>query len=141
MTHDETFEREAGKMIQEIDTATMGVLRLALDAASLRHRVIAHNIANANTEGFAPLRVDFEEQFDALRSALSQSRPIDRGLLEGLRPAVAQDGPSSVGTTAKMALDLEVARLAQNTVHYQALIRGAAKHLSILGLAITEGKR
>ena len=33
------------------------------------------------------------------------------------------------------------ARLAQNTVHYQALLRGAAKQLSILGVAITEGKR
>jgi flagellar basal-body rod protein FlgB len=128
-------------MIQEIDSVTMGVLRLALDAASLRHRVIAHNIANANTADFAPLRVDFEEQFDALRSALGQSRPIDRGMLEGLRPAIAQDGPLSVGATSKVALDLEVARLAQNTVHYQALLRGAAKHLSILGVAITEGKR
>ncbi len=127
-------------MIQEIDTATMGVLRLALDAASLRHRVIAHNIANANTAGFAPLRVDFEEQFDALRSALGQSPPIDRGMLEGLRPAIAQDS-SANGATAKVALDLEVARLAQNTVHYQALLRGAAKQLSILGVAITEGKR
>ena len=127
-------------MIQEIDSVTMGVLRLALDAASLRHRVIAHNIANANTAEFAPLRVDFGEQFDALRSALGQSRPIDRGMLEGLRPAIEQDGFLS-GATAGVALDLEVARLAQNTVHYQALIRGAAKHLSILGLAITEGKR
>jgi flagellar basal-body rod protein FlgB len=128
-------------MIEEIDAATMGVLRLALDAASLRHRVIAHNIANANTEGYAPLRVNFEEQFDAVRSALGQSQPIDRGLLEGLRPVIAQDGPLSGGATDQVALDLEVARLAQNSVHYQALLRGAAKHLSILGIAVTEGKR
>lgn len=128
-------------MIEEIDAATVGVLRLALDAASLRHRVIAHNIANANTEGYAPLRVNFEEQFDAVRSALGQSQPIDRGLLEGLRPVVAQDGPLSGGATAQVALDLEVARLAQNSVHYQALLRGTAKYLSILGIAVTEGKR
>ena len=128
-------------MIEEIDAATMGVLRLALDAASLRHRVIAHNIANANTEGYAPLRVNFEAQFDAVRSALGQSQPIDRGLLEGLRPVIAQDGPLSGGATDQVALDLEVARLAQNSVHYQALLRGVAKHLSILGIAVTEGKR
>ncbi len=127
-------------MIQEIDSVTVGVLRLALDAASLRHQVFAHNIANANTAGFAPLRVNFEEQFDALRSAFDQSRPVERGMLEGLRPAVQQDRSPS-GATAKVALDLEVARLAQNTVHYQALLRGVAKHLSILGVAITEGKR
>src|SRR4249920_127781 len=109
-------------MIEEIDAATMGVLRLALDAASLRHRVIAHNIANANTEGYAPLRVSFEEQFDAVRSALGQSQPLARGLLEGLRRVIAQDGPLSGGATDQVALDLEVGRLAQNSVHYQALL-------------------
>ena len=128
-------------MIEEIDAATMSVLRLALDAASLRHRVIAHNIANANTEGYAPLRVNFEEQFDAVRSALGQSQPVDRSLLDGLRPVVSQDGPVNGSATTRVALDLEVARLAQNTVHYQALLRGTAKHLSILGIAVTEGKR
>jgi|SRR5882672_5147304 len=134
-------EEEDARMIQEIDTATMGVLRLALDAASLRHRVIAHNIANANTEGFAPLRVNFEDQFDAVRSAIGQGQPIERGLLDGLRPTILQDAPLDGGATAKVALDMEVARLAQNTVHYQALLRGATKHLSILGIAVTEGKR
>src|SRR5215510_11462680 len=128
-------------MIQEIDSVTMGVLRLALDAASLRHQVFAHNIANANMPDYAPVRVNFEEQFDALRSALSQSQPIDRGLLEGVRPVIAQDGPLTAGATSKVALDLEIARLAQNTVHYQALLRGVSKHLAILNTAVTEGKR
>ena len=128
-------------MIDEIDSATMGVLRLALDAASLRHRVIAHNVANANTEGFAPLRVSFEDQFDAVRSALSRSEPVDRSLLESAQPAISQDSPLEGSAAARVALDLEMARLAQNAVHYQALLRGTSKHLSILGIAVTEGKR
>jgi flagellar basal-body rod protein FlgB len=128
-------------MIEEIDAATMGILRLALDAASLRHRVIAHNVANANTDGFAPLRVSFEDQFDAVRSALARPEPVERSLLEGLRPVISQDPPLDAGANARVELDMEIAKLAQNTVHYQALLRGTAKHLSILGIAVTEGKR
>lgn len=128
-------------MIDEVDSATMGVLRLALDAASLRHRVIAHNVANTNTDGYTPLRVSFEEQFDSLRSALGRPEPVERSLLEGPRPVISQDAPLDGGAAARVELDMEIAKLAQNTVHYQALLRGVSKHLSILGIAVTEGKR
>ncbi len=127
-------------MASEIEGATLGVLRLALDAASLRHQIIAHNIANANTVGYAPVRVSFEEQFDALRSGLGQPRGLDARELGELRPVVEQERAVN-GATAKVALDLEVAKLAQNTVHYQALLRGVGRYLSIIGVAVTEGKR
>jgi flagellar basal-body rod protein FlgB len=126
-------------MMQEFEGVTLGVLRLALDAASLRHQVVAHNIANANTQGYTPVRVNFEEQFDSLRGALGRSQSVDPELLEHLRPVVEQDRNVN-GQTAQVALDLEVAKLAQNTVHYQALLRGVSKYLSIVGVAVTEGK-
>jgi flagellar basal-body rod protein FlgB len=126
-------------MIEAIDDPTMGALRFALDAASLRHRVFAHNIANANTEGFTPLRVGFEEQFEGLRAALDQSRRVDPAML-GTATPVAVRGVVN-GVDGKVALDLEVARIAQNAVHYQALLRGAGKHLSIISAAINEGRR
>ena|SRR5215831_2632813 len=127
-------------MMQEFEGVTLGVLRLALDAASLRHQVVAHNIANANTQGYTPVRVNFEEQFDSLRGALGRSQSVDPELLQQLRPVVEQDRNVN-GQTAQVALDLEVAKLAQNTVHYQALLRGVSKYLSIVGVAVTEGKR
>jgi flagellar basal-body rod protein FlgB len=103
-------------MMQELEAVR--ALSLALDAASLRHRVIAHNIANVNTAGFAPLRVRFEESFGA-----------------ALQPVVERDA------AARVELDVEVMLLAQNAVHYQAVLRGLGKHFSILNAAISEGKR
>lgn len=105
-------------MTNPLDTAPVQALGQALDGATLRHRVIAHNIANANTPGFTPLRVSFEKQFDA-----------------ALKPVVE---PAAGG---KVELDVEMAQLAQNSLQYQALLRGLGRYLAILGAAISEGKR
>jgi flagellar basal-body rod protein FlgB len=105
-------------MMNELDAAPVRALSLALDAASLRHRVIAHNIANANTPGFAPLRVSFEQSFAA-----------------ALQPVVARDA------SARVELDVEVTLLAQNALHYQTALRGLSKYFAILSSAISEGKR
>jgi flagellar basal-body rod protein FlgB len=101
-----------------IETSTVGAVALALDAALLRHQAIAANIANVNTAGYQPVRVSFEEHLGA------QAPRLER--VEG---------------EAKVELDVEVAHLSANTVHYQALLRGLNKQFSILGTAINEGKR
>ena len=49
-------------MIEDLGGITSKLARLALDASLLRHQVIANNIANADTPGFAAKRVNFEEQ-------------------------------------------------------------------------------
>ena len=38
-------------------------------------------------------------------------------------------------------LDLEMVKLAQNTVHYQSLLRALDKRGAILGAAVNEGRR
>jgi len=57
-------------MMGHQDTVLQVLVR-ALDAAALRQRVIADNIANSNTPGFKRSGVRFEE---ALRRALSEER-------------------------------------------------------------------
>jgi len=56
--------------------AISGVTRqletMALHAFEMRHRVIAHNIANVDSEGFQPLRLNFEEQLEPLRSGAAE---------------------------------------------------------------------
>ena len=104
------------------DSITVSMARLALDAASMRHQAIANNIANANTSGYAPVRVDFESQMDAVRATLQQGGTVT---------------PAGQGA----ALDIEIASLAQNTVQYQALLKALSKHMSILSAAVAEGKR
>ena len=127
-------------MFGQTEAITVDMVRLALDAASLRHQAIANNIANVNTPGYAPASVNFEHQMNVVRAALNQGDDIQPGMLNGIRPLIERAAP--VGDADRTALlDTEVANLAQNTVQYEALLKALGKHMSILGSAISEGKR
>jgi flagellar basal-body rod protein FlgB len=127
-------------MISGTEAITTKALSLALDAATLRQQAIASNIANANAEGYIPLRVSFNAQFDAVRRSL-----IDRGRtdLTALGAVQMQLEPAldDYGVSRPVEIDAEVAALAQNTTHYQTLIRGLSRHLSMLASAVSEGKK
>jgi len=115
-----------------IEGTTAKVVTLALDAASLRQQAIAANIASANTPGYRPVRVSFEEQLSAL----------DAASLENVRPTIEPEPlAADPANGSAVALDQEVAKLSANTLHYQVLLRGLSRQLSILGAAINEGKR
>jgi flagellar basal-body rod protein FlgB len=115
-------------MIDAMQSAGAQIAKLSLDAAALRHQAIAHNIANLHSEGYVPLGVSFDAQLAAQR----------RGRAAG--PELVQDTLRSPGPRPQ-DVDVEMLNLSQNTVQYQALIRALGKHLSILGAAITEGRR
>jgi flagellar basal-body rod protein FlgB len=120
-------------------TGVTGVMvKLALDAANVRHLVIANNIANANTPGYAPQRVEFEQQ---LAAAVRDGRVrAHSALLEGVRPVITVDPTAPGPSGSRVQLDTQAAQLAQNVVHYQALLQGMRGQRDILQLAITEGK-
>lgn len=128
-------------MLNIVQCATAGLLRLALDAASMRHQAIANNIANVNTPGYVPVRVNFEQQFASLRERFNASEPLPDHALTGIQPMFEPE-PLGLGTgSSAVAVDMETAKLAQNVVHYQALLKGLSKKHSIIGMAINEGKR
>jgi flagellar basal-body rod protein FlgB len=127
-------------MTNGIESITTNALAIALDAASLRHQAISANIANVQTQGYVPQRVSFEGQLENARRSLRQQGFVDLLTLSGVRarlePSVEQDGlPSAI------QLDSEVAHMAQNAVHYQALIKGISKHLNVLMMAASDGKK
>ena len=128
-------------MINEIESVTVNLVKLALDAANMRHQAIANNIANANSSGYAPLTVNFDEQLENLRTSLQSRQRIDPEKLHGIKPFIEEQQILLGGGTTKVMLDMEVAKLSQNVVHYQALLRGLSKSMSIVSVAINEGKR
>jgi flagellar basal-body rod protein FlgB len=117
------------------DAVTVSLVRLALDAAQMRQQAIAHNIANANTPGFVPVRVDFEARLQGLRTALREGGSAAQGLLQGAAPAMVAD------TARPVALDLETAAMAENTVRYEALLKALGKQMAITATAIHQGKK
>ena len=130
-------------MTQPIEATTVASLSLALDAVSLRQQAIASNIANASVQGYVPLQSSFSEAVHEARRQLAQGRllsaaQVDAMAQETLRLEPRQD---AVGLPASVQLDSEVAQMAQNSVHYQALIKGLTQHMSLLSMAAADGKR
>jgi flagellar basal-body rod protein FlgB len=115
-------------MIEALQSAGAQIAKLSLDAAALRHKAIAQNIANLNSDGYVPLTVSFDAQLAAAR----------RG--QGVKPELVQDLQRGPGPRPQ-DVDTEMIALSQNTVHYQALLRALGKHLTILNTAISEGRR
>jgi flagellar basal-body rod protein FlgB len=112
-----------------IEAMTLPALSTAMDAALIRQQVIANNIANANTQGFAAQHVSFEVALDAA------SGDAAGGLGVRLQPQMALSADGAV------RLDSEVAAMAQNGAHYQTLLKALSRHLSVLASAVSDGKR
>lgn len=125
-------------MTQGIEAITTAALSLALDAASLRHQAIAANIANHATEGYVPLKLDFESQLASARRGLEAG--LDEHTLSEVKLQL-QPVMDENGAPARVQLDAEMADMARNAVQFQALARGLNRHFAILALAASEGKK
>jgi flagellar basal-body rod protein FlgB len=118
------------------------LLKLALDAASLRHQVTSTNIANSATTNYQPLRVNFEEQ---LRREMSLSDAPGRSIsIFGQRADMATRIAPRIEadpTASSVAIDREMANLSRNAIHYQALLKVLNSKLELTGMAINDGRR
>ena len=127
-------------MTQGLEALTTAALGLALDAADMRQRAIAANIANHATAGYVPLKVNFESQMEEARRVLNSSGSVDAASLAGVRLEL-QPAVDARGQPMKVQLDAQVADMAQNGVQYQVLTRALTRHLAILYTAVSDGKR
>jgi flagellar basal-body rod protein FlgB len=118
----------------QLTGVTGAMVKLALDAASVRHLVIANNIANANTPGFVPSRVEFEEH---LAQAVRESA-FGPALSRSVAPVIVPDLQGLDPLQARVQLDVEAAQLAQNTLQYQALLRGLRGEMDLLQMAMSD---
>jgi len=127
-------------MIEGPDAVTTSALRLAMDAAALRQRAYTLNIANAGSTGYMPLQVEFETQMSAARSSLARSGSIQPSNLVGVGAQLeAALDPS--GQPQAIELDTVAFKLAQNALHFQALLHGLNHHFSIRSSAAGDGRR
>ena len=127
-------------MSHGIEAVTKMSLGLALDAAALQYKAIASNIANAQVDGYSRMQVDFSSQLENARQEISANGTTSLSTLENIEPRLLFQ-PSFLGGFQKIRIDMEMADLAQNSIHYQALIKGLNRHFSILNSAINEGKK
>jgi flagellar basal-body rod protein FlgB len=119
---------------------TVSLVRLALDASTLEHAAIAHNVANANTPGARVARVDFEQQMAGIRERVAGGGAVGQEMLDRAQPVVRWSAPPRSAQPGS-GIDAEVARMTENTVRYQALLKALEGHFSLLSTAINEGRR
>lgn len=99
----------------------------ALDGLYLRYQYTAQNIANANSAGYRPIHVSFEEN---LRSAASKGAMA----IADVRPAVSVDAAGS-----DMRLDLELSTASQTAMRYRALLDVLGRQMAVHRAVIMDG--
>jgi flagellar basal-body rod protein FlgB len=106
-----------GRPVGGISDTTMDVLQQAMVGASIRHRALANNVANANTPGYRRTDLDFKA---ALRGAVDSK---DAGALDALSytPEVDPRAGALRADGNTVDIDREMAQLAGNTLEYQTL--------------------
>lgn len=104
----------------------IGLLEQSMTAASLRHRVIANNLANVNTPGYRTLEVQFE---DELAKHLHNPQAATPTIVESVLPERAD------GNTVD--LDRELGVLNKNSLLYQAVSQVLATRIAALRSAIS----
>jgi flagellar basal-body rod protein FlgB len=146
---------------------TLTTLERSLDARLLRQNVLAGNLANANTPGYAPRDVDFAaamaqsapgaaggvpppgvqgEGFLPLGGELAPLRvadatPLTPGVLAAETSSVMTAGAATSPGMDGNAVDLDrtMVALAQNSLQYSAAARAAQKKLAILRYVASDG--
>ena len=119
-----------GEMLSR--STNLPLVQKTMDAAMLRGRVIANNIANVNTPGFRRVEVAFEEE---LRSALDRTRlkgsrtdkkHLDMGR-RNLSSVNAQAyhpyDPTLPSGVNNVDIDMEMSKLAETQIMYNYAVR------------------
>lgn len=128
------------------------LLEQAISAASLRHKVIADNIANVNTPGFKRSEVRFEDVLrettaSASKKQLELSVTHERHIASQARfgsvsPQIMTINDNSVRTDGNnVDIEVEMANMAKNNIYYDAAVQQLSRHFTSIKSVINEGRR
>ena len=106
-----------------MDDRASALLIKALDALQMRSVATAQNIANANTRGYRPVRVTFEQ-------ALAAAAPRGPAAIRAVQPQV-----ETLMTGDSLRLDLEMANASATSGRYGALIELLNRRLQLHAIA------
>jgi flagellar basal-body rod protein FlgB len=114
----------------DVTPSQFDALSRSLHAASVRHRVLSHNLANVNTPGYRRMDVQF--------SGLLDASSTDRGnIAEVEYRIVTDDSAVARGDGNSVDVDLELSEVNSNSLAAQTYIRILASKLEMMKTAIT----
>lgn len=131
-----------------LQSASFNLLEKSLDATALRQKVIANNIANADTPNFKRSEVKFEQLLQNELNARGRSRlggvrtherhiPIGPISVSQVQPSVMMDERTIVHNNLNnVDIEVEMAQLAKNQIAYNTLIQQVNHELKQIRTAI-----
>lgn len=121
-----------------MDAVTTEIARVALDAAWIRQRLIAANIANHATPGYGRLDIEFEKRWLEMAA---QAQGLEGKREESAWIDAARRSFQITSEGGPMSLDHEMLELTRNTLHYQAVLTALERYGEIKSMAVREGGR
>lgn len=129
-----------------IETRTSNLLERSMDLSALRSQLLSQNIANVNTPNFKRLDMDFA----AIMNETMNSQPLPMRLTnprhligrtsEWNQPPVIRDTQTSSRVDGNnVDVEYEMAKIAENSMFYQALSSSWRSQMSKLKMVI-EGR-
>lgn len=128
---------------------TTGLLKKVLDLRVQKQQTIASNIANADTPGYAPARLEFEadlqralaEPGHPVRTEHPKHFPLAGGGVEQVAGKVLRTPDASgIGDRNGVEVDQEMIALAENQIMYEAATQMLSKKLGLLKYVIQDGR-
>ena len=128
---------------------TMGLLQKTLDLRLQKQQVIASNIANADTPGYSPARLEFEEKLQQAVNSTSKRPatthaahfPIGGGSVASVQPKLTRvSDKSNIGDRNGVNIDEEMIALAENQILYETTIQMLNKKFGLLKYIAQEGR-
>lgn len=137
--------------ISPSDVDTNDALRVGLKGLAQRQRVIANNIANADTPNFKAGAVRFEDQ---LATALQRRGGLALQRTDAAHLALGPQSVAAVQPTERtidslsyrtdgnnVDIDAQMSALAETQLRFSALTQAAGSRLGQLRTIVTEGRR
>ena len=129
----------------------LALLQRAIKVRQLKNTVISANIANVDTPGYKARHVPFREVMSRYLgdkkegldlvltnpAHLNPKSPAKLSQSDGWDVVQAKE----TGTPNNVDIDVEMARLAENNLQYQATLQALIRELELLKNAVTEGGR
>ena len=128
---------------------TINVLQKSLDLRAQKQQVIAGNIANAETPGYAARKLNFEadlrKALDAPAMSGRQSNakhfPLGSAGINGVQGHITKQGDGSpLGDGNTVSVEDEMFDLAENQLLYEAGSQILKKKFSMLKYAASDGR-
>ena len=131
----------------ELFNQTISLLEKSLDIRSEKNRIISANIANQDTPGYRAKELNFKESLNAASgvSSLQLSRTSAShlgGITGGSPEAVPKEIPGGSKRLDGNTVDseMEMAKLAENQINYNASVQFISDKFRMINYAITEAK-